>query len=139
MEASSSRSDDLLRHLQSRPLAAWRDQFDTQGFVIFEKILSPDDVARVRAALDPYLENGKKGRNDFEGLRTNRVYALLAKSPVFAELAIHPLVLAFAEAELDPIACFRLALPSICIPARASSPGIPTIRSGRHVPGPLSA
>src|SRR4029453_3717278 len=41
-----------------------------------------------------------KGRNDFEGERTNRVYALMAKSPVFAELAIHPLALSFAEAEL---------------------------------------
>ena len=100
MEPSASRTEALSPYLQGRPLAAWRDDFDRQGFVIFEKVLPSDEVARIRAALDPYLANGKKGRNDFEGLRTNRVYALLAKSPVFAELAIHPLALAFAEAEL---------------------------------------
>jgi ectoine hydroxylase-related dioxygenase (phytanoyl-CoA dioxygenase family) len=102
MEPSSQQTDHLSPYLQGRPLAAWRDEFDTRGFVIFEKVLPPAHVARIRAALAPYLESGKKGRNDFEGLRTNRVYALLAKSSVFAELAIHPLVLAFAEAELGP-------------------------------------
>jgi hypothetical protein len=35
-------------------------------------------------------------------LKTNRVYGLPAKSPVFAELAMHLLALAFAEAELGP-------------------------------------
>ncbi len=37
------------------------------------------------------------GRNDFEGYDSERVYALLAKSPVFGELAAHPLVLDVCE------------------------------------------
>src|SRR5258707_1251021 len=53
-----------------------------------------------------------QGRNDFEGLKTNRVYALLAKSPLFAELAIHPLALAFAEAELGQ-SCLLSAMLAI--------------------------
>ena len=40
--------------------------------------------------------------NDFEGLHSERVYALLAKSPVFADLATHPLVLDVCEAVLGP-------------------------------------
>jgi ectoine hydroxylase-related dioxygenase (phytanoyl-CoA dioxygenase family) len=86
--------------LQGRSFQAWRDEFDRRGFLIFERVLSEETIAAIRAALAPYLGRDLKGRNDFEGLNTNRVYALLAKSPVFAELVIHPLVLAFVEAEL---------------------------------------
>jgi hypothetical protein len=32
-----------------------------------------------------------------EGAKTNRVFALLAKSPVFAGFVMHPLVMAFVE------------------------------------------
>src|SRR6202521_3895657 len=86
--------------LQGRSFASWREEFDRRGYLIFERVLAPAKVAEIRAALAPYLARDLKGRNDFEGERTNRVYALMAKSPVFAELAIHPLALAFAEAEL---------------------------------------
>src|ERR1700755_979228 len=86
--------------LQGRSFEAWAEQFDTVGFLIFERVLTPDTVAAIRAALAPHLARDLKGRNDFEGEQTNRVYALMAKSPVFAELAIHPLALAFAEADL---------------------------------------
>src|SRR5215204_468621 len=86
--------------LKGRSFAALKDEFDRSGYLIFERVLSPDRVAAIRAALAPHLARDLLGRNDFEGTRTNRVYALLAKSPVFAELAIHPLALAFAEAEL---------------------------------------
>jgi ectoine hydroxylase-related dioxygenase (phytanoyl-CoA dioxygenase family) len=88
--------------LQGRSLEDWRDEFDRRGFVIFERVLPAEKVAAIRAALAPHLGRDLKGRNDFEGLHTNRVYALLAKAPVFAELVIHPLVLAFVEAELGP-------------------------------------
>jgi len=88
--------------LKGRSLEDWRDEFDRRGFVIFERVLAPDQVAAIRATLAPYLDRDLKGRNDFEGLKTNRVYALLTKSPLFAELVIHPLVLSFVEAELGP-------------------------------------
>ena len=88
--------------LDGRTFASWQEQFDRRGYLIFERVLAYDRVAEIRAALAPHLAADRTGRNDFEGLKTNRVYALLAKSPVFAELAIHPLALAFAEAELGP-------------------------------------
>jgi ectoine hydroxylase-related dioxygenase (phytanoyl-CoA dioxygenase family) len=98
--------------LQGRTFASWREQFDRRGYLIFERVLAPERVAEIRAALAPYLARDLTGRNDFEGLKTNRVYALLAKSPHFAELAIHPLALAFAEAELGP-SCLLSALLAI--------------------------
>lgn len=95
-----------------RSFESWRDGFDRRGYLIFERVLSPDTVTAIRAALAPHLARDLKGRNDFEGERTNRVYALMAKSPVFAELAIHPLALAFAEAELGQ-SCLLSALLAI--------------------------
>src|SRR6266404_6605980 len=92
--------------LQGRTFALWRDEFDRRGYLIFERVLAPDRVAEIRTAMEPFLER------DFEGLKTNRVYALLAKSPLFAELAIHPLALAFAEAELGQ-SCLLSALLAI--------------------------
>ena len=98
--------------LKGRSFASWRDEFDSRGYLIFERVLSPGRVAELRSALAPFLARDLTGRNDFEGLKTNRVYALLAKSPVFAELAIHPLALAFAEAELGQ-SCLLSALLAI--------------------------
>lgn len=75
-------------------------KFDQDGYIIVEDVLSDETIDRVRAALGPYLQTGPKGRNEFEGRETNRVYATLAKDDVFAELATHPLALAFVEGDL---------------------------------------
>lgn len=100
--ALSSSIDRAAPWLAGRSFEDWEAEYDDRGFVIIENVLTPEQVAAIRAALQPYIDGGKSGRNDFEGFRTNRVYAMLAKSPVFADLAIHPLALAFAEAELGP-------------------------------------
>lgn len=87
-----------------------RARFDRDGYLVFPSVLSADEVEALRGALAPYLAANIAGRNDFEGLKTNRIYAMLAKSPLFAELAIHPLALAFAEADLG-----RECLLSACL------------------------
>jgi ectoine hydroxylase-related dioxygenase (phytanoyl-CoA dioxygenase family) len=79
---------------------AKRGEFDRDGYVLFESVLDPQMIADIHTALAPYLAAGIAGRNDFEGLKTNRVYAILAKGQIFADLACHPLALAFAEADL---------------------------------------
>lgn len=91
------KSEDWLRPETFQTAKA---KYDEDGYFVFENILSDSELTAIRDALAPYLDTEKKGRNDFEGTKTNRVYALLAKDPVFANLAIHPLALAFAEAEL---------------------------------------
>ena len=95
-----------------RTFESWREEFDRPGYLVFERVLSPDKIDEIRSALAPHLARDLKGRNDFEGEKTNRVYALMAKSPVFAELAIYPLALAFAEAELGQ-SCLLSALLAI--------------------------
>ena len=89
---------------------AKRAEFDSQGYVLFESVLDANVLSDIRVGLAPYLERDIAGRNDFEGLKTNRVYAMLAKGRVFADLACHPLPLAFAEADLG-----RECLLSACL------------------------
>jgi len=84
--------------------------FDENGFVIFENVLSKTELENITQGLAPHLDADLKGRNDFEGLKSNRVYALAAKSPAFVDLMMHPLALAFAEAELGD-SCLLSAIP----------------------------
>jgi len=84
------------------PLPALLDRLQTDGYVILPSLLPAAQVQAIRDALAPWLQGRLPGRNDFEGYRSERVYALLAKSPVFAELSAHPLVLDVCEAVLGP-------------------------------------
>ena len=97
--------------LEGRRFEDWYARYKEQGYVIFRNVMSADGVARVRKALEPRLTH--RGRNNFEGFKSNRVYALLAKAPeVFSDMVCHPLALAFAEAELGP-SCLLSALLAI--------------------------
>ncbi|MEO1135149.1 MAG: phytanoyl-CoA dioxygenase family protein [Pseudomonadota bacterium] len=101
MSEAPAVDEHLLKNwLAGRSLTHWRGQFDRDGYVIFDKVLSDLELGEIKTALAPYLDQDVTGRNEFEGRGTNRVYALLAKSPVFADLVTHPLALAFAEADL---------------------------------------
>lgn len=98
--------------LKERSFASLKEEFDRSGYLIFERVLPADRVAELRAALAPHLARDLLGRNDFEGTKTNRVYALLAKSTAFSELAVHPLAMAFVEAELGE-SCLLSAMLAI--------------------------
>lgn len=93
-------TSDWQQHLAGHSVEHWQEQFNHDGYIVFENVLPSDDVDALEAALAPWFEQELQGRNDFEGLKSNRIYALLAKDPSFVELATHPLALAFAEAEL---------------------------------------
>lgn len=84
------------------PLPALLERLHGDGYVILPRLLPPARVQAIRDALAPWLQGRLTGRNDFEGYQSERVYALLAKSPVFADLAAHPLVLDVCEAVLGP-------------------------------------
>ena len=68
-----------------------------RGYTVMEGAVSPDVVAAFRSELQPFLHSGPFGRNDFEGYRSKRVYALLAKTPSVAAMVEHPDVLALLE------------------------------------------
>ena len=103
-------------------LTDWLAQFDKTGYLVFENVLDRKEIERIRAALQPHLDQKIQGRNDFEGMKTNRVYGLLAKSSVFADLVMHPLPLAFAEAELGSSCLLSACLAINLLPGESTQP-----------------
>ena len=70
---------------------------------MLEHAVDVDTIERIRAELSPWLgDEAFRGRNDFEGFLSNRVYALLAKAPAIATLVEHPWVLAMLDQLLLP-------------------------------------
>lgn len=82
---------------QSRLEALARD-----GFVILEDVLDPRELSAVRETLAPYLALGLRGRNDFEGTKTQRVYSLVGRGRIFEHTAEHPDVLTLVDRLLVP-------------------------------------
>jgi ectoine hydroxylase-related dioxygenase (phytanoyl-CoA dioxygenase family) len=80
------------------------------GYVVLRDVLDAGELAAIRQALAPYLTGIHMGRNRFEGLRSQRVYALLAKSPVFGNLAVHPRILRLLDHLLMPSYLLSAAL-----------------------------
>ena len=62
------------------------------------------------------------GRNVFEGTRTHRIYAMLAKDPVFAELVAHPVSLAWAEHYLGQSCLLSACLAIHLQPGESAQP-----------------
>jgi len=93
-------AQDISHWLGGKSFDDYKAGFDRNGYLIFKNVMSPDEVRAYRQALSPYLDQNISGRNDFEGLKTNRVYALMTKDPIFADMITHPLAMAFVEADL---------------------------------------
>jgi len=91
-QAIDSQGDALLRIPPSQEVS---DKLRKDGFVILPELIPPELVEQITAELTPHL--GPFGRNPFEGSKTQRVYALLAKAPSIAQLVEHPAVLALID------------------------------------------
>ena len=90
---------NLSRWLGDQSFEHAKAKYDRDGYIIFENVMPHQDVEAVRKALEPYFT--KTGRNYFEGFKSNRVYSLLTKAPdIFAPMVMHPLAMAFVEADL---------------------------------------
>ena len=75
---------------------------ELDGHVIVEGVLDRDDVRDMKAELDRVLESTPKGRNDFEGFGTQRIYRVFAKTRMFDDLAIHPVLQGVLDRVLGP-------------------------------------
>ena len=110
LETRESLIQRLAKLLPDRDVAPLVDRFDRQGFCVIPELLDASELQRQRAALAPWVEGGPTGRNVFEGTRTHRVYAMLAKDPIFADLVAHPVALTWPEHYLG-----RSCLLSACL------------------------
>ncbi|WP_433663336.1 phytanoyl-CoA dioxygenase family protein [Nocardia sp. CA-128927] len=65
------------------------------GYVILPDLLSPHELDEIREAVAPLLV--RRGRNQFEGPTTQRVYSVLNKTRTCDRIADHPRVLALLD------------------------------------------
>ncbi len=79
------------------------------GYATVPSAIEPEQVAAARADLEAILARTPCGRDDFEGRRTQRVYALFAKTRTLDALAIHPVVLAVLDRVLGQ---YQLSAPA---------------------------
>ena len=99
-----------------------KEKYDTDGFVIFENVLSDKELKMYVDALAPFLQKNIKGRNNFEGHKTNRVYSLLEKAPVFDSMVTHPYVMPFVRDELGDSALLSGLLAINLMPGETIQP-----------------
>jgi ectoine hydroxylase-related dioxygenase (phytanoyl-CoA dioxygenase family) len=82
---------------------------EEEGHCIVEGVLSPEATAAARTSLVDVLAATPGGRNDFEGYKTQRVYALFAKTRAFDGPATDPLVLGVLDRVLGH---YQLSAPT---------------------------
>jgi ectoine hydroxylase-related dioxygenase (phytanoyl-CoA dioxygenase family) len=85
------------------------DALAADGWCVVEGLLTPDAVAAARDELRAVLDGTPTGRNEFEGFRTRRIYALFAKTRAFDGPAIHPLLLGVLDRVLGH---YQLSAPT---------------------------
>lgn len=69
------------------------DALQTDGYVTIPNAVTGEQVARTRQEVESLVEDTPAGRDDFEGRKTRRVYALFAKTRALDAMATHPAVL----------------------------------------------
>jgi ectoine hydroxylase-related dioxygenase (phytanoyl-CoA dioxygenase family) len=89
--------------LSQQALSRHQESIGRDGYTVIPNLLTDDEVEPIRAALAPYLQGHRMGRNDFEGFHSERVYALLAKDPAFGLIIEHPAVLGLVDQFLRPM------------------------------------
>ncbi len=77
-------------------------QRDGDPFVSMYQNFPDVPLATIRERLDGYLTTCPQGRNNFEGVRTQRVYSLVALDEIFAHTAEHRAVLDLVDRLLAP-------------------------------------
>jgi ectoine hydroxylase-related dioxygenase (phytanoyl-CoA dioxygenase family) len=75
-------------------------QVRDRGYTVIEDFLDAAALAAFRTALAPFL-GSHRGRNDFEGFETERVYTLVARGKVFEEVATDPRLMALISRFLE--------------------------------------
>jgi ectoine hydroxylase-related dioxygenase (phytanoyl-CoA dioxygenase family) len=102
--------------LTPRDIEAHLERMERDGYTIVEDAIEPpllDELSRDLARLEAELD-AKPAANLFEGLRTVRIYNLLARGAVYQKVPTHENVLPIVERVLDR-GCLVSSLSSIAI------------------------
>src|SRR5690349_1975657 len=109
---------------QAAEISGHLERMQRDGYTIVEDVIDADTVAALRDdvwRLERELGT-QPASNIFEGVRTVRIYNLLAHGAIYQQVAVHDCVLPIIEGVLDG-GCLASSLSSIAIgPGEAAQP-----------------
>ena len=76
-------------------------EMQDRGWTVIENFLAADRLAAFRAGVEPLLGH-YRGRNDFEGRTTERIYTLVGRGRVFEDIAADPRLMSVISAFFKP-------------------------------------
>jgi ectoine hydroxylase-related dioxygenase (phytanoyl-CoA dioxygenase family) len=92
------------------------------GCAVIEGLVDESVMDAIQSDIAPFIDATPFGSDDFVGHRTRRTGALIARSPAFRQLAVHPLVLGTLDLVLgDHATSYQLHLTQVI----AIGPGEP--------------
>ena len=80
------------------------ETLDRDAALIIEDVLSQEQIEQAFSELQPHLDGTREGNNEFSGFNTKRMGALLARSELARELAVHPTINATCDRVLKEFA-----------------------------------
>ena len=107
---------------------------ERDGFVIIENLIPHEQIAEIKEDLIPRFEYDS-GRNNFEGFKTQRLYAFFEKSLVCNPLVEHTLILGCLDRIFEPNYLLSQLQAINILPGEAQQPLHPD-DAFYHVPRP---
>src|SRR6185437_6290896 len=106
--------DDVPRFEAGTPVDVIETALRDFGCAVVERLAPAEQLDRIAAELEPHLQATAPGADEFTGRNTRRTGALLARSPSFRDLAVHPLVLGALDRVLgDHATSYQLHLTQV--------------------------
>ena len=76
-------------------------QVDAQGYVIIKNLFSDDAMDALKADVLSRFKHAS-GRNNFEGLATQRIYSMMAETDIANPMVEHPLIMGLLDQIFEP-------------------------------------
>lgn len=76
-------------------------KINRDGFIIIENLFSPEEMDGLKADVEPRFKH-EAGRNNFEGLATQRLYTMMAETDIANPMVEHPLILGLLDKIFEP-------------------------------------
>ena len=82
-------------------IAELMEQVNRDGYIIIENLFTPQDMDALKAdALTRFKHSS--GRNNFEGLATQRLYSIMAETDIANPMVEHPLIMGMLDKIFEP-------------------------------------
>ena len=82
-------------------ITALMEQVNSEGYIIIENLFSHDEMDALKADTLARFKHGA-GRNNFEGLATQRLYSMMSETDIANPMVEHPLIMGLLDKIFEP-------------------------------------